>query len=94
MQRRRFLLMRAAQECGVPRCTAGPTVTDPRTQVQRRFAEDLGHQVVSNGSYRLVSVAGNVQVPQSHIKVCVAMTTQLSLVTNWPLTHPGTEPMS
>lgn len=94
MQRRRFLLMRAAQKCAVPRCTAGPTVTDPTTQVQRRFVQDLGHQVVSHGSFRLVSVEENVQLPQSHIKVCVAMTTQLSLVTNWPLTHPGSEPMS
>lgn len=35
-RRRRFVLMRGAQECEVPRCTSGPIVTDPR-----KFTGDL-----------------------------------------------------
>lgn len=87
------LLMREAQECGEPRWTAGPRVTDPRTQVHWRFTEDPGYQAFSHGSFRLVSVtksrAGAVLSLSSH---CVSKTAELSLVTNnRPLTHPATK---
>lgn len=93
LQGGRFLLMREAQECGEPRWTAGPRVTDPRTQVHWRFTEDPGYQAFSHGSFRLVSVtksrAGAVLSLSSH---CVSKTAELSLVTNnRPLTHPATK---